>query len=61
MLPDQIYQREEEVVVKDVPKTKEDRMKEYEAAAKRLDKGLIVSILFASAKILFRGLNSSCV
>ncbi|XP_078439524.1 ribosomal protein L9/RNase H1 [Wolffia australiana] len=36
-----IYQREEEVVLKEVPKTEEDKMKEYEAAAKRLDRGLI--------------------
>ncbi|CAA7398050.1 unnamed protein product [Spirodela intermedia] len=36
-----IYQREEEVVVTEIPKTKEDKMKEYEAAAKRLDNGRI--------------------
>ncbi|MQL89262.1 hypothetical protein Taro_021835 [Colocasia esculenta] len=32
-----IYQREEEVIVTEVPKAKEDKMKEYQAAAKRLD------------------------
>uniref|UniRef100_A0A1D1YQT2 50S ribosomal protein L9, chloroplastic n=1 Tax=Anthurium amnicola TaxID=1678845 RepID=A0A1D1YQT2_9ARAE len=33
----EIYQREEEVIVTEVPKTKEDKIKEYQAAAKRLD------------------------
>eukprot|EP00268_Persea_americana_P021702 TRINITY_DN21615_c0_g2_i4.p1 TRINITY_DN21615_c0_g2~~TRINITY_DN21615_c0_g2_i4.p1 ORF type:complete len:135 (-),score=20.90 TRINITY_DN21615_c0_g2_i4:2000-2404(-) len=37
-----IYQREEVETVTVVPKTKEDKMKEYQAAAKRLDNAHLV-------------------
>lgn len=42
----QIYQREEVEEVKIVPATKEDKMKEYQMAANRLDRTMLVSILF---------------
>jgi hypothetical protein len=42
---DQIYQPEEEEEVKVVKETMEDKMKEYETAAKRLVKAQLVSSL----------------
>ncbi|CAA6661676.1 unnamed protein product [Spirodela intermedia] len=53
-----IYQREEEVVVTEIPKTKEDKMKEYEAAAKRLDNGRIrLNVSFYRCKFFSLRLN----
>lgn len=57
MFLNQLYQREETEILTIVPKTEEDKMKEYQAAAKRLDHGRLVGFHYMCFCMLIFEIN----